>query len=194
MVPPNEDARILAGAGTMALELIGQANARDVVLDVVLVPCGGGGLTAATALVFRDLSPGTKVFGVEPELFDDTRRSLESGRRVANPKGRTTICDAIMTDIPGELTFSINAKLLSGVLTVSDDDVRFAMKLAFDQFKIVIEPGGAVGLAAVLRGKIDIEGKTIAIIATGGNVDAESFCTALDAAAKLERRELQNGT
>ncbi len=194
MVPPNEDVRVLAGAGTMALELIRQASARDIVLDVVLVPCGGGGLTAATALMFRDLSPGTKVFGVEPELFDDTRRSLESGRRVANPKGRTTICDAIMTDIPGELTFSINAKLLSGVLTVSDDDVRFAMKLAFDQFKIVIEPGGAVGLAAVLRGKIDIEGKTIAIIATGGNVDAESFCTALDAAAKLERRELQNGT
>ena len=99
-----------------------------------------------------------------------------------------------MTDIPGELTFSINRELLSGVLTVSDDDVRFAMKFAFDQFKIVIEPGAAVGLAAVLRGKIDIKGKTIAVVATGGNVDAERFCTALGAAANLEQREHQNGT
>lgn len=194
MVPPNEDLRVLAGAGTMALELIHQASARDVVLDVVLVPCGGGGLTAATAIVFRALSPSTKVFGVEPELFDDTLRSLEVGRRVPNPKGRRTICDAIMTDIPGELTFSINRELLSGVLTVSDDDARFAMKVAFDQFKIVIEPGGAVGLAAVLRRKVNIEGKTIAVIATGGNVDSTSFCTALDAASNLDRREHQNGT
>ena len=194
MVPPNEDLRVLAGAGTVALELVRQSGALGAVPDIVLVPCGGGGLTAATALVFRELSPGTKAFGVEPELFDDTLRSLQAGRRVANPKGRRTICDAIMTDIPGELTFSINRELLSGVLTVSDDDVRFAMKFAFDQFKIVIEPGAAVGLAAVLRGKIDIKGKTIAVIATGGNVDAESFCTALGAAANLEQREHQNGT
>ncbi|MFQ5468032.1 MAG: threonine/serine dehydratase, partial [Kiloniellaceae bacterium] len=183
MVPPNEDARVLAGAGTVALELVRQAEALGATPDAVLVPCGGGGLTAATALVFEALSPATKVFGVEPELFDDTRRSLEAGERLANPKGRTTICDAIMTDRPGALTFSINRERLGGVLTVSDDDVRSAMKLAFDWFKIVVEPGAAVGLAAVFRHKLDIEGKTIAVIATGGNVDAASFCAALDAAA-----------
>jgi threo-3-hydroxy-L-aspartate ammonia-lyase len=186
MVPPNEDARVLAGAGTVALELIRQAEALGCALDAVLVPCGGGGLTAATALVFEALSPTTKVFGVEPELFDDTRRSLQAGERLANPKGRTTICDAIMTDIPGELTFSINRERLSGVLTVSDDDVLSAMLLGFDQFKIVIEPGAAVGLAAVLHHKIGIEGNTIAVVATGGNVDAANFCAALDAAANLE--------
>lgn len=186
MVPPNEDARVLAGAGTVALELVRQAAALGASLDTVLVPCGGGGLTAATVLVLEALSPATEVFGVEPELFDDTRRSLQAGERLANPKGRTTICDAIMTDLPGELTFSINRKRLSGVLTVSDDEVRSAMKLGFEQFKIVIEPGAAVGLAAVLHRKIEISGKTTAVIATGGNVDASNFCAALDVAANLK--------
>ena len=194
MVPPNEDARVLAGAGTVALELVRQAEALGAAPDAVLVPCGGGGLTAATALVFEALSPTTKVFGVEPELFDDTSRSLEAGERLANPKGRTTICDAIMTDMPGALTFSINRERLGGVLTVSDDDVRSAMKLAFDRFKIVVEPGAAVGLAAVLRHKIDMEGKTIAVIATGGNVDAASFCAALEDAANPTRRENHHDT
>ncbi len=181
MVPPNEDARVLAGAGTVALELIRQTKALPITLDAVLVPCGGGGLTAATALVFEALSPATKVFGVEPEQFDDTRRSLEAGRRLANPKGRTTICDSIMTDIPGELTFSINRERLSGVLTVSDDEVRSAMKVGFDQYKTVIEPGAAVGIAAVLHHKIDVSGKAFATIATGGNVDAASYCSAISA-------------
>ena len=180
MVPPNEDARVLAGAGTVALELIRQATARRTALDAVLVPCGGGGLTAATALVFEALSPKTKIFAVEPEQFDDTRRSFEAGKRLANPKGRTTICDSIMTDIPGELTFSINRERLSGVLTVSDNDVRSAMKVGFDQYKAVIEPGAAVGLAAVLRRTIDVSGKVVAVIATGGNVDAANFCAAIN--------------
>ena len=189
MVPPNEDARVLAGAGTMALELIRQAEALGATLDAVLVPCGGGGLTAATALVCEALSPVTRVFAVEPELFDDTRRSLEAGERLANPKGRTTICDAIMTDRPGELTFAINRDRLGGVLTVSDDEVRSAMKFAFDQFKIVIEPGAAVGLAAVLGGKIESAGQTIAVVATGGNVDAASYCAALAAASPTRDRD-----
>jgi threonine dehydratase len=179
MVPPNEDARVMAGAGTMALELVGQAEARGITLDAVLVPCGGGGLTAATALVFEALSPTTKIYAVEPELFDDTRRSLEADERLANPKGRQTICDSIMTDMPGALTFAINRDRLSGVLTVGDDDVRTAMKAGFEHYKTVIEPGAAVGLAAVLNGKIDIAGKAVAVIATGGNVDAESYCAAL---------------
>lgn len=194
MVPPNEDARVLAGAGTVALEIIRQAEVLGASLDNVLVPCGGGGLTAATALVFEALSPSTKIFAVEPELFDDTRRSLQARKRLANPKGRATICDAIMTDRPGELTFSINRDRLAAVLTVSDDEVRSAMKLAFEQFKIVVEPGAAVGLAAVLHRKIDAAGQTTVVIATGGNVDASSFCAALNAAENLERRNDQDQT
>lgn len=189
LVPPNEDRRVLAGTGTVALELIRQAEALGALPDIILVPCGGGGLAAATALVAQALSPSSRVFGVEPELFDDTRRSLEAGERVANPKGRKTICDAIMTDIPGELTFSINRERLRGILTVSDSEVRSAMKFAYDHFKIVVEPGAAVGLAAVLCGKLNVEGATTAVIATGGNVDAKSFCNALEASGNPKERE-----
>ena len=180
MVPPNEDRRVMAGAGTVALELYEKIDT----LDAVLVPCGGGGLTAATAIVMQALSPKTKVYAVEPELFDDTRRSLEAGKRLSNSKGLKTICDSIMTDTPGALTFPINQKLLAGVLTVSDDDVRCAMAFAFAHYKIVVEPGGAVGLAAVLSQKIDIRDKAIAVITTGGNVDAADYCAALNAKAE----------
>jgi threonine dehydratase len=180
MVPPNEDRRVMAGAGTVALELIDQFDA----LDAVLVPCGGGGLTAATAIVMRALSPKTKVYAVEPDLFDDTRRSIEAGKRLSNPTGQKTICDAIMTDTPGALTFPINQALLAGVLTVSDDEVRCAMAFAFEHYKIVVEPGAAVGLAAVISLKIDIKDQAIAVIATGGNVDAGDFCAALNAQAR----------
>ncbi len=177
MVPPNEDRRVMAGAGTVALEMIDQVDT----LDAVLVPCGGGGLTAATAIVMQALSPKTEIYAVEPELFDDTRRSLQAGKRMSNPKGQKTICDAIMTDMPGALTFPVNQKLLAGVLTVSDDEVRRAIAFAFEHFKIVVEPGAAVGLAAVLSQKIDIRDKAIGVIVTGGNVDATGFCAALNA-------------
>ena len=187
MVPPNEDRRVMAGAGTVALELFAQAADLGARPDAVLVPCGGGGLTAATAIVMQALSPSTRVYGVEPEQFDDTYRSLEAGKRLANPKGRETICDSIMTDMPGALTFAINKDLLAGVLRVSDDEVRAAMAFAYRHFKVVIEPGGAVGLAAVLSGKVDIEQQTVAVIATGGNVEAERFCAALRAANARER-------
>ena len=182
MVPPNEDRRVMAGAGTVALELVQQAKTVDAMPDIVLVPCGGGGLSAATAIVMKGLSPATEVYGVEPDLFDDTKRSLELGRRVENPKGLKTICDAIMTDTPGALTFPINQKLLAGVMSVSDDQVRTAMLFAFEHFKIVVEPGAAVGLAAVLSNKIETAGKTVAVIATGGNVDKSGFIEALTAA------------
>ncbi len=182
IVPPSGDGRVLAGGGTVALELFEQAQNVNTSLDAVLVPCGGGGLTAATAFVMRALSPTTQVFAVEPELFDDTRRSLVAGRRVANPKGQRTICDAIMTLMPNALTFPINLDLLAGALVVSDDEVRAAMLFAYDQFKIVVEPGAAVGIAAVLSRKIEIRGKTIATIVTGGNIDPDRFCETLKTA------------
>lgn len=182
MVPPSEDCRVMAGAGTVPLELYHQATACDATLDAVLVPCGGGGLTAVTAIVMAALSPATQVYAAEPELFDDTYRSLLAGKRLANPKGRKTICDAIMTPTPGKTTFSINKSHQVRALPVSDDQVCAAMKCAFDDYKTVVEPGAAVGLAAVLSGKIDIKGKTIAAIITGGNVDTTKYCTALSVA------------
>jgi threo-3-hydroxy-L-aspartate ammonia-lyase len=183
VVPPSGDVRILAGAGTATLELIQQAQEADATLDAVLVPCGGGGLTAATAFLMHELSPKTRVYAVEPELFDDTRRSLEAGQRVANPKGQRTICDSIMTPTPNEHTFEINRRLLAGGLTASDNDVRIAMRFAFDAFKIVVEPGAAVGIAAVLNGQIDITGKTVALFTTGGNVDPGRYCELVNSAS-----------
>jgi len=180
VVPPSADARVLTGAGTVALELHQQAQDAQADLDALLVPCGGGGLTASSAVVMAALSPGTAVYAVEPDLFDDTRRSLDAGTRIANPTGQRTICDAIMTPIPNALTFEINKALLTGGLAVTDAEVRDAMRFAFEHFKIVAEPGAVVGLAAVLGGKIDITGKTIATVITGGNIDPQRFCALLN--------------
>lgn len=179
VVPPSADPRVLAGAGTAALELVAQARALGADPDVVLVPCGGGGLTAATAVVMDALSPGTRVYAAEPELFDDTRRSLAAGHPVPNPEGRRTICDSIMTPIPNDVTFPINRARLAGGVVASDDAVRAAMRFAFERYKIVVEPGAAVGLAAVLSGDVDIRGRTVATIVTGGNVDTARFCSLL---------------
>ena len=170
-VPPSAHGQVLAGAGTAALELVEDAP----VLDAVLVPCGGGGLTAATAVVMAEASPQTQVYATEPELFDDTRRSLAAGERLGNPVGQRTVCDAIMTPTPNGVTFPINLDLLSGGVTASDADVRMAMSFAFEHFKIVTEPGAVVGLAAILNGQIDIKDRTIATVITGGNMDLARF-------------------
>lgn len=176
-VPPSAHPQVLAGAGTAALELLEDAGGP---IDAVLVPCGGGGLTAATAALMAEASPGTQVFAAEPALFDDTRRSLEAGHRIANPKGRRTICDAIMTPIPGELTFSINRDLLAGGVTATDAEVRAAMRFAYDHFRIVTEPGAVVGLAAILNGQVPIAGRTVATFMTGGNIDLARFAALLE--------------
>ncbi|MGV6848926.1 MAG: threonine ammonia-lyase [Marinibacterium sp.] len=176
-VPPSAHPQVLAGAGTVALEMLQAANGA---IDTVLVPCGGGGLTAATAALLAQDSPQTRVYAAEPDLFDDTRRSLAAGQRLANPKGRRTICDAIMTPIPGELTFSINRALLAGGVTATDADVRSAMRFAFAHFRIVAEPGAVVGLAAILNGQVPIRGRTVATVVTGGNIGANRFARLLD--------------
>jgi threo-3-hydroxy-L-aspartate ammonia-lyase len=176
IVPPSADPRVLAGSGTVALELLEQAAALDARPDTIVTPCGGGGLTAATAIVMQALSPQTRVFSAEPDLFDDTRRSLAAGKRLANPVGQRTICDAIMTLIPNHLTFPINLDLLAGGVAASDDDIRRAMRFAFEQYRIVVEPGAAAGIAAILNGQIDIKGKVIATVVTGGNIDPARFC------------------
>jgi threonine dehydratase len=175
-VPPSAHGQVLAGAGTVALELLEDAGE----LDTVVVPCGGGGLTAATAVVMAAASPKTQVFAAEPALFDDTRRSLEALKRLVNPVGQRTICDAIMTPIPNDVTFPINLELLSGGLTASDKDVRAAMRFAFEHFKIVTEPGAVVGLAAVLNGQVDIKDRTVATVITGGNIDIARFSALIE--------------
>jgi len=175
LVPPSEDRRVLAGAATVGREIALQSKSLGAPIDVILLPCGGGGLTASTALALKEMSPSTQVFAVEPEDFDDTQRSIAAGKRLSNPAGRKTICDAIMTDMPGQLTFSINKELISGVLTVSDADVVNAMRLAFEHFKLVVEPGGAVALAAAMGASEMLAGKTIAVVTTGGNIDFQQF-------------------
>lgn len=179
-VPPSAHPQVLAGAGTVTLEIFQQASDLGEPPDAILTPCGGGGLTASAAVAAHELSPDTQVYAVEPELFDDTRRSLVAGERLANPKGIRTICDSIMTPMPNEVTFPINHALLAGGLVASDDEVRRAMRFAFEHYKIVVEPGAAVGIATVLSGRIAIEGRTIATVVTGGNIDARRFCTLTD--------------
>jgi threonine dehydratase len=176
-IPPSAHPQILMGAGTAALELLEDAGSPP---DCVLVPCGGGGLTAATAAVMAQAAPQTQVYAAEPELFDDTCKSLRAGHRIANPKGQRTICDAIMTPIPGEMTFAINQRLLAGGVTASDAEVRAAMRFAFEHFKVVAEPGAVVGLAAVLSGRVPIAGRTIATVLTGGNIDPARFPALLE--------------
>src|SRR5579883_1021642 len=179
IVAPYDDARVIAGQGTAGLEIAAQAKALGAELDAVIVCCGGGGLTAGCATAIAAESPDTEVFIVEPEGFDDTRRSLIAGERVSNDPGARSICDALLAPTPGVLTFAINRRLVTAGYAVSDVEVRRAMATAFSDLKLVVEPGGAAALTAVLSGKFPIAGKTVAVTASGGNVDRETFAAAL---------------
>ncbi len=179
IVAPYDEPQVIAGQGTCGLEIAAQAKAREIRLDAVLVCCGGGGLTAGCATALAAESPDTKIYAVEPAGFDDTGRSLAAGTRVANAPEAKSFCDALLAPTPGELTFAINRRLLAGAFAVSDREAAQAMAVAFADFKLVVEPGGAVALAAVLSGKYPIKGKTVAVVASGGNVDRETFSQAL---------------
>jgi len=176
VVPPYDDPHIIAGQGTTALEMAIQVRTllnRD--LDILMTPCGGGGLIAGCSLALSAMSPKTQIYSVEPAGFDDTARSLRSGQRESNDPNARTICDSLMPARPGEITFSINRERLAGGLAVTDDEVLDAMAFAWRELKLVVEPGGAVALAALLRGKLDYRGKTVGIVLSGGNVDAELY-------------------
>jgi threonine dehydratase len=179
LVPPFDDFHVMAGQGTIALELTEDAKAMNANLDTVLVPCSGGGLAAGIATALAALSPATKVYAVEPTKFDDLARSLKAGERLANIGTNRSICDALLVDKPGELTFPILSNLNAGALSVSDEEALRAMAHAFYELKLVVEPGGAVALAALLSNKLDSKAKTVAVIASGGNVDADTFRQAL---------------
>jgi threonine dehydratase len=170
LVPPFDDPRIIAGQGTAALELIEDVGA----LDLLLVPLSGGGLLAGSALAATGLAPGIAVYGVEPAAGDDWVRSLAAGERVSIPVPET-IADGLQTTAPGELTFPIVRALCAGVVTVSDDELRDAMRFAFERMKLVVEPSGAAALAALLNGRVEARGKRVGLILSGGNVDPATF-------------------
>jgi threonine dehydratase len=172
LVPSFDDADIIAGQGTAGLEIAGQAADLGLTLDDVVVCCSGGGLTAGIAIAMATLAPQAHVWTAEPEAHDDHRRSLATGRRQRNEPGTpSSICDALLAPMPGELTFAINQPLLKGGLAVSDDEVRRAIGFAARTLKLIVEPGGAVALAAVLSGKLDVRDRTVAVTLSGGNVD-----------------------
>ncbi|NKQ53330.1 pyridoxal-phosphate dependent enzyme [Amycolatopsis sp. K13G38] len=170
LIPPYDHPHIIAGQGTAALEFLEETGA----LDALIVPLGGGGLIAGSALAATSLMPGIEIVGVEPEAGDDHRRSFEAGERVSIEVPRT-IADGLMSAVPGELTFPINRKLVSSVATVTDDEIRDAMRFLFERLKIVVEPSGAVGVAALLSGKVLLPGKEIGVLISGGNISAERF-------------------
>lgn len=171
IVPPFEDPHIVAGQGTIALEALAQAAALGAEVDALLVCCGGGGLTAGCALAAEAVSPSTRVHPCEPADFDDTARSLELGYRVSNKPGARSICDAIVTETPGEFTFSINQPRVGRGLRVTDDEVLAAIAFAVRELKLVVEPGGAAALAAALSGKLETSSRVTMVVVTGGNID-----------------------
>jgi threonine dehydratase len=170
LIPPYEHPHVIAGQGTAALELLAEVDG----LDAVVVPVGGGGLIAGSATAAKGVRERIGVIGVEPEAGDDTKRSLAAGRRVTIPVPRT-IADGQAADIPGELTFAINQRLVDRIVLVSDDEIRDAMRLVFERLKIVVEPSGACALAAVLTRRIDPVPPRIGVIISGGNIDARRF-------------------
>ncbi|MEO0881968.1 MAG: threonine/serine dehydratase [Pseudomonadota bacterium] len=175
LVPSYDDLDIIAGQGTCGLEIAQQTEDIGVTLDKLLVCCGGGGLIAGSSIAVKSANPYTEIYSVEPDDFNDHKRSLRSGHRESNDPDARSICDALLSPTPGALTFPINRTNLTGGLSVSDEEVRAAMRFAFLDMKLVIEPGGAVALAALLSGKLDFEGQSIGIVLSGGNVDPGVF-------------------
>ncbi len=169
LVPPFDDDDVIAGQGTLALELLEEVPD----LDVVVAPCGGGGLLSGIAVAARGVSPGIRIWGVEPEAGDDVKRSLAAGTPVSIPVP-VTIADSLQTTRPAERTLAILAALAEGIVTVTDLELRRAMALALTRMKLVVEPGGSAALAALLAGKVPgAPGRRIGVVLSGGNVDPE---------------------
>lgn len=170
LIKPFDDPNVIAGQGTVGLEI-----GEEISPDIVLVPSSGGGLTSGVAIAL----PQARIIGCEPEGHDDIARSLASGKRERNAPGIRSICDGLLTEEMGDITYEIVKQRVERVAVMSDDAVRRAMKFAFQRLKIVLEPSGAISLAAALEGGVDLKGKTVAIVASGGNVDVETFTKAL---------------
>ena len=175
LVPPYDDPLIIAGQGTIGAEIVDDLARLALKPEIVVVGASGGGLAAGISLGVKARVPSAKFYAVEPEGFDDTLRSFASGKREANARMSGTICDALMSNTPGELTFPITRELIGQGTTVNDDEVAHAVRFAFSELKLVVEPGGAIGLAALLAGKLKTDDKIVVAILSGGNVDADVF-------------------
>ena len=175
LVPPYDDPFVIAGQGTVGREIAEDVAALGLVPEIVVAPASGGGLIAGVATAVKARFPQAALIVAEPEAYDDHRCSLRAGKREPHAARGRTICDALMAAIPGELTFAINSKLLSHGVTASDNEVGAAVAFAFRELKLVVEPGGAVGLAALLAGRIESGGRIVVIVLSGGNVDADLY-------------------
>ena len=180
LIKPYDDVRVIAGQGTVGLEIAQQAIAEEIVPDTIMCCCGGGGLIAGLSIAFHAHFQKSKIWCAEPKFYDDTKRSLETDQVQQADIKQTSICDAILTPEPGELTFPINRLHLSGGVVVTDEEVLKTIATLFRHLKIVVEPGGAVAIAAVLTGQIPAGAKTVVAVASGGNIDNEMFQKALN--------------
>lgn len=179
LVPAFDDVDVIAGQGTCGLEILRQLAAVECVPDAVLSPCGGGGLLAGLSTAIKETNSAIKVYGVEPEHYDDHRLSKVAGERIKIDPQSGTSCDALMATQPGEITWSINSRTVDDFLVVNEDEIAHAISFAFRYLKLVVEPGGAVALAALLQGKLDIQGKSAVIVLSGGNIDADTLSECL---------------
>jgi threonine dehydratase len=179
LVPPYDDPAIIAGQGTIGLEIAEDMARIGLAPDIVLAPCSGGGLISGIATAVKARCPDARVFACEPARFDDTARSLAAGQRLENSGNEKSICDALLSKSPGEITFAINRKLLSGGLAATDEEALAAVAFAARRLKLVVEPGGAIALAAALQGRAPKPAGTIAIVCSGGNIDDEMLRKAL---------------
>jgi threonine dehydratase len=182
-VHPFDDPDVIAGQGTVGLEMMEQAEALGAIPDVVLVGASGGGLIGGVSLAVKETSPATRIYSVEPAGFDDLARSLARGERERNERLSGSICDALLSATPGEITFEMARRHLAGGLAVTDEEAKTAVRFAFRELKLVVEPGGAVSLAAILAKKMDFAGKTVMAVLSGGNIDPALFAEII-----LERR------
>jgi threonine dehydratase len=175
LVHPFDDPDVIAGQGTVGMEMMEQAEASGLEPDIVLVGASGGGLIGGVSLAVKEARPETLIYSVEPAGFDDLARSLARGERQRNEHLSGSICDALMAATPGEITFEVAKRNLAGGLAVTDEEAKAAVRFAFRELKLVVEPGGAVSLAAILAKKLDFAGKTVMAVLSGGNVDPAVF-------------------
>jgi threonine dehydratase len=182
LVKPYDDPFVMAGQGTVGLEIAQDMATLGIVPDIVSAQASGGGLIAGIATAVKARYPDAAIVVAEPAGFDDHARSLRAGHREAHDNDQKTLCDALMALIPGELTFAVNQRLLAGAVSATDAEVGAAMAFAFRDLKLVVEPGGAVALAALMSGRFDARGKTVVIVMSGGNVDADLYGRLINAA------------
>jgi threonine dehydratase len=180
LIHPYNDPDVIAGQGTAGLEIAEDCAARGIRPDMVVVPCGGGGLSSGIGLAVRDRFPAASIVLVEPEGFDDYARSLASGRLETNPKTAGSVCDALLAPSPGPIGFSINRANGAIAVAVSDAEALAAVAFAFRELKLVVEPGGAVALAALLSGRLEVRDRTVVLVISGGNIDPPVLRRALE--------------